>query len=234
MSESHGVRVGGATSSAPASTSGRRCAAARVVDLEGDPQPRRHPAADLDLVDHGDLGRVGQLEGGPAGVEDHARARRSVAAPGRARPAGRARRGRRPSGLEVLGLDDQPELAHPRAPLPPPRRAWCRGRASGSRSPPSVASQWLMLPRARSLTWPSWMPTARSGADRAQEADRLVEAGSQDPWAGTSRVCTGLVRHVQARRPGGRKKFPPLRSGSRGWGSRVDPHGWRRVVHRGR
>jgi hypothetical protein len=63
------VRVAGATSSAPA--------AARVVgrllgvgDLEGDPKVRADTTAHLDPVDQVDLGRVGQLERRPAGIED--------------------------------------------------------------------------------------------------------------------------------------------------------------------
>ena len=44
--------------------------ARHVGDLERDPQPRRDPAADLDVVDHLDLGAVGQLERRAADVQD--------------------------------------------------------------------------------------------------------------------------------------------------------------------
>jgi hypothetical protein len=42
----------------------------RVGDLERHAHPNGCRMADLDLVDHALLGRVGDLQGGPAGVED--------------------------------------------------------------------------------------------------------------------------------------------------------------------
>ena len=99
-----------------------RVAASASVDLEGDPQRRRHPAADLDLVDHRDLGRVGQLQGGPAGVEDHDVLAVVAGEVELDRQAERVAVERH-RGVEVLGLDDQAELADPGQYRCPPRRA---------------------------------------------------------------------------------------------------------------
>ena len=69
LSERHGVRVGGAMSSAPALTSASVTAA-----LSATSSATRNLGAtwrpDLDLVDHALLGGVGDLEGRPPGIED--------------------------------------------------------------------------------------------------------------------------------------------------------------------
>ena len=109
MSDSQGVRVGGATHLGPRPDQ-RGGGPLGVVHLERDAETRCHPSADLHVVDHRDLGRVRQLEGRAARVEDqHVLA----AVAGEVELDRQAERvaveGDR--GVEVLGLDDEPELA---------------------------------------------------------------------------------------------------------------------------
>ena len=90
-SVSHGVRVASAMSVAPAATSAR-AVAAESVHLEGDPDVASDAPADLDPIDERGLGRIGDLERRPPGLEDHDSAigaRRTTHA-----RAGPARRGR--------------------------------------------------------------------------------------------------------------------------------------------
>ena len=109
LREFHGVRVGGATSSAPAATR-RSVTRGGVVGLERDPVLPADPGpTDLDPIDQLDLGGVGQLEGGPAGVQDH-HLRAAVGGEGvlLAEPELVAIEADRP--VVVLSRHDQPQL----------------------------------------------------------------------------------------------------------------------------
>ena len=70
MSEFHGVRVASAMTVAPAAASSPAVARG-VVHLERDADVPGDAAPDLDLVDEGGVRRVGQLERGDAGFQDH-------------------------------------------------------------------------------------------------------------------------------------------------------------------
>ena len=110
FSDRHGVSRGAATSVAPAATRSS-VAFAGVGHLEGDAHPGARSSFGFDAVDHPHLRRVGDLEGGAARVEDHD-ARVAVALErgllGEAERVAVEGDG----GLEVVGLDDEAQLAH--------------------------------------------------------------------------------------------------------------------------
>ena len=66
----HGVRVGGARTVAPAA-SRAAIVAARIGDLERDPDVAGDAPADLDPIDELGLGRIGDLERRATRLEDH-------------------------------------------------------------------------------------------------------------------------------------------------------------------
>ena len=112
LSESHGVRVGGATSSPPAARHGRG-RGLRIVDLERETQPQRvlmrHRPSDLDLVDVLDLGAVGELEGrGRDAEDDDARVAVGLVRLELRKAERVPVEGER--GVEVVGLEHEPEL----------------------------------------------------------------------------------------------------------------------------
>jgi hypothetical protein len=69
LSDPHGVRLGSASTVAPASARSI-AAAAGIVDLERDADVARDASPDLDLVDECGMARIGELEGRPPCLED--------------------------------------------------------------------------------------------------------------------------------------------------------------------
>jgi hypothetical protein len=81
----------------------------RVIDLEREPDVRADPLPDLHAVDHGRLGRVGQLEGRVPGVQDY-HPRVSVALERGLLGEPEDVTVERDRLVEVIGRDDDPQL----------------------------------------------------------------------------------------------------------------------------